>query len=99
MAPCFQQEIESTLGTVSEVEGVYLLPAARGDGFRVLTVVDRDEDQVYRLIYAQELELARKLPGAQLDFAVIARRGRPVEQVVGEDRPTWEKVAVDEHRR
>lgn len=100
MAPCLQQQLESTIGTVPEVEGIYII--AGGDGhnlLRVLTIIDAEEDRVYRLIYERELELARRLPGTQLDFAVIARRSRPVEHIVGENRPAWERVPADEHCR
>lgn len=99
MAPSFEQEIGSTLGTVPEVEGVYVFPNGNCKGFRVITVVDREEDPVYRLIYGQELELAHRLTGAELEFEVIARRGRTREQVMGWDHPAWERAAVDGRSR
>ncbi|MGH9609373.1 MAG: hypothetical protein ACRD34_06810 [Bryobacteraceae bacterium] len=87
------RQIANTLGAVAEVEGVYLV-SGEGEGVRVVTVVDREDDAVYRRIYARELELARKLPGAHFDFSVIARRGRPVEQIVGDTRPVWERSSL-----
>ncbi len=99
MASCLRQQIGSTIGAVPEVEGVYVIPGGDGNNLRVLTIIDREEDRVYRLIYARELELARRLPGTQLDFAVIARRSRPLERIGGGSRPAWERVPADEQCR
>lgn len=72
---------------------MYVIPGE--EGVCVMTIVDQEDDRVYDLIYAKELQLAREIPGARFDFSVIARRGRPIEQIMGQNRATWERPGVN----
>jgi len=48
-----------------------------------MTVIDDDRDAAYAKIYEQERHVIRSLPSYEFDFTVIARRGRPIEDLVG----------------
>lgn len=95
MAPSVQEQIEMTMGSVPQVESVYLVPTETHGTIRVLTIVDVEDDDVYSLIYAKEVDFARVLRPRRLDFTVIARYGRPVQELVGATRPSWERAPGD----
>ena len=71
--PATDSEIAGRLRRVPQVEAVYVI---HGDeqGLRVLTVVDQEDDDVYELIYQEELQVAQSLPSVVFDFNVVARR-------------------------
>ena len=97
MRPTMNLQIANTLSAVPEVESIYVLPGACAADVQVLTIVDKEDDQVYALIYEKELQLARELPGVQFDFSVRARQGRPVEHIVGQNHPAWERARRNGH--
>lgn len=89
------QQIAKVLGTVPEVESVYIFSGEAPESFRVMTIVDQEDDRVYELIYDRELQLAREMPAAQFDFSVLARRGRAIEQIAGLNQAAWERSPLD----
>jgi hypothetical protein len=84
------RNIETAFAGISGVERVYL----DGDAglMEVMTIIDSDDNEdLYSQIYQREKALIHEFPAVNFNFHVIARRGRPVEEVVGFDAPTWEK--------
>src|SRR5688500_2909666 len=84
---------EKTLGKafsdIPHVESVFVFNEQ--DAVRVFTVIDEDDDAAYRGIYEREIEIARQFDPHTIEFRVIARRGRPVEEIVGSRIPAWQR--------
>jgi len=78
---------------IARVESVYLI--RRGQAFNVFTIIDNDDEETYDLIYDQERSLIRNFTGVHLDFNVIARRGRPISEIVGANDPVWQRSSRD----
>jgi hypothetical protein len=90
------QYVASVLATVPQVEAVYVDQTA--NKLIVYTVIDESDESVYDRIYDCERHLIRDSNGAQFDFNVTARRGVPVETLLGDLRPVWQRGASDECR-
>ncbi len=83
--------VTKAMGGIAEVESVYLSPS--GSTLNVYTVIDLDDDRVRDSIYDQEAYILKSLADSELcfDFNVIARRGRPIGELVGECSPIWQR--------
>jgi hypothetical protein len=86
--PAADSKIASSLQTIPQVEAVYVLHAGEG-GLRVLTVVNDENEDVYERIYRKELQVAESFPSILFDFNVVARRGRAINSIVGNNLPVW----------
>jgi len=85
------RNIETAFADIPGVERVYL--DGNAELMEVTTVIDSDDDEtLYSRIYQREKALIHEFPAVNFDFHVIARRGRPVEELVGFDVPTWKKA-------
>lgn len=75
--------------TIPGVERVYL--HRDGNSLHVLTVVEKDDDEfLYRDVYSREKDLMKQFPSFEFDFRIVARRGRPFEEIAGYSIPAWE---------
>lgn len=83
------QEIVSAFEGIPEVESVYVLH--RGDVLKVFTIVNDDSEQLSDQIYDRELELGRRRSDIHFDFNLVARRNRPIHQLLGSYTPVWER--------
>src|ERR1017187_19684 len=84
-----EDRLVSAFGDVNGVCGVYMLPS--GDAVHVCTIIDEDDEQTYEVIYERERSIIRQQSDWHFDFNVIARRGRPVEELVGSSEPVWQR--------
>jgi len=83
--------IAKAFSDIGGVERVYL--DKDGDMVDVLTVIDGDEDEaLYHDIYRREADLMQTLPRVYFNFHVVARRGRPIEELIGRDTPSWQRT-------
>jgi hypothetical protein len=71
------------------VEQVYVY--AEGPTLRVFTIVDTDDEDVYDYIYDRERVVMRCVD-AKVHFSVIDRRGRPIQEIVGDQTPIWQST-------
>jgi hypothetical protein len=81
--------ISDVFAGIEPVESVYGLIS--GNSFTVFTVIDVDDEDTYDLIYERERLLIHEFSGVHFDFNVIARRGRPLDSVVGSCSPIWQR--------
>ena len=88
------QEIASAFEEISGVEGVYVFH--RGDVLKVFTVVNEDSEQLSDQIYDRELELGRRFSDIRFDFNLVARRNRPIHQLLGPYAPVWERQSCQQ---
>jgi hypothetical protein len=93
MAIAIDSEIAKVLQEVPQVESVYVLHR-EGDLLRVFTVVNEENEAAYHQIYDRELGLATKLAPVRLDFNVITRYGRPIQEFVGPHTPAWARPGI-----
>lgn len=84
-----EQSIASVLRQIDQVEGVYV--CLEGDVFNVFTVIDKDDEDAYDCIYGGERSIIRQFPNLHFDFNVIARRGRLVQDILGDHIPAWQR--------
>ena len=84
-----EDRLVSAFGDVNGVCGVYMVPS--GDAVHVCTIIDEDDEQTYEVIYERERSIIRQQSDWHFDFNVIARRGRPVEELVGSCEPVWQR--------
>lgn len=82
--------IASFFTEVPEVESVYVAGREMGS-LEVINVVNDEDHTVYRRIIARENALLGALPEVDFDFHVMARRNRPVAEMLGEASPTWQR--------
>ena len=87
-----EKALAEALGAISRVEGVYLI--SRGDILSVFTLIDNDDEETYDLIYNQERSLIHMFSAVCFDFNAIARRGRPVSEIMGDARPIWQSESA-----
>ena len=76
-----EDQLAKAFKAIRRVEGIYLIP--HGETSTVFTIIDNDDEETYDLIYEQERSLIHSLGGVHFDFNVVARRGRPVSEIVG----------------
>src|SRR5260370_35254063 len=81
--------LTEALSVINRVESVYLIP--RGETLNVFTVIDNDDEETYDLIYNQERSLIQRFGEVCFDFNVIARRGRPLSEIMGAGNPIWRR--------
>jgi hypothetical protein len=82
--------IARAFSDIPEVERVYV--SHDGDLVVVTTIIDQgDNEATYDSIYDRERALIRDFRPRHFDFNVVARRGRPVEALMGPDAPTWRR--------
>jgi hypothetical protein len=75
---------------IQDVERVYV--SHDGDLVVVTTIIDRDDNEAtYDNIYDRERDLIRGHRPLHFDFNIVARRGRPVEDIMGADAPAWQR--------
>ncbi len=97
LAPSVNQ-IASAFENIPQVESVFV--QSREDSkFKVFAVVNNEDEAVYDEIFHRELVLLRELPSVRIDFNVITRRNRPIEEFVGKVVPSWERTAAFERAR
>lgn len=93
-----QDELASAFRDIPEVEAVYL---AKDD--RVMSVcifVNEEDDAAYDRIYDREIELEKSAgQRPSLDFRIIARQNRPIQEFVGMTTPAWVRLAEDNRTR
>lgn len=94
MTPTIDSIIVDSLQALPEIERVYVV-RGYGEGVRVLTVVDEEEDAVYERIYEKELQISDNLPSVLFDFSIIARRGQPIDLLMGQNAPIWVRPVPD----
>lgn len=80
-----EDDVAEAFEGMNRLEGVYVVPS--GEILRVFTVIDDDDEATYDLIYDRERSLIRRYGGVHFDFNVIARRGRPIAEIVGSTIP------------
>jgi hypothetical protein len=85
-----EDSLAAAFADVNGVCGVYMLPS--GDVVSVFTVIDEDDEQTYGAIYERERSIIRQHSDWHFDFNVIARRGRPVDELVGSFAPVWQRT-------
>ena len=88
MVPAIDSTIIGHLGAIPEVERVYVIRGA-GEGLRVLTIVNEEDDDVYERIYLEEAQIAQNLRSVGFDFSVVARRGGSIDLLMGKNVPIW----------
>lgn len=86
-----EEELAEAFKAIDYVEAIYLVP--HGETLTVFTIIDNDNEETYDLIYDQERSLIRNFGGVHFDFNVIARRGRPVSDIVGANKPVRQRSA------
>jgi hypothetical protein len=74
-----QNAVINTMANVEAVESIFIQPI--GSILNIYTIIDADDDEVRDAIYDREAELLRVFENYHFDFNVIARRGRPIEQI------------------
>jgi len=89
MSERIEDRLTEALKVINRVEGIYLIP--HGETLTVFTIIDNDDEETYDLIYDQERLLIRRFAGVHFDFNVIARRGRPISEIVGASNPIWQR--------
>jgi hypothetical protein len=94
VAPSIESRVAGAFQDIPEVESVYVL-RRNEDVFKVFTIVNEEDDAVYRLIFQRELTLLSKLPSTHIDFNVITRHNRPVQEFLGKNSPAWERKASE----
>jgi hypothetical protein len=84
-----EQSVGSVLGQIEQVEGVYI--SIDGELLNVFTVIGDDDEEAYDRIYDRERVVIHQNPTLHFDFNVIARRGRPVTDILGQYAPIWQR--------
>lgn len=82
-----EDAIVQKLSAVPEVESLYVIN--RGSVVRVFAVIDQEVDDVFDAIYDRESSIMRRFSDVSFDFNILARRGRPIDQLVGSETPIW----------
>jgi hypothetical protein len=77
------------LSEIGAVESIHVLSG--GPVWRVYTVVNDDDDEIFDQIYGREQSIIRSFTDAHFDFNVIVRRGRPVEELLSLGAPAWQR--------
>ena len=86
------QGLAEAFQSINRVESVYLI--ASGETLSVFTIIDNDDEETYDLVYNQERALIHRFNGAHFDFNVIARRGRAISEIVGDEAPIWRRSEI-----
>ena len=86
-----EEELAEAFKLIERVEAIYLVP--HGETLTVFTIIDNDDEETYDLIYDRERSLIHNFCGVHFDFNVIARRGRPLSEIVGTNHPVWQRSA------
>lgn len=87
--PLADKYIIDTFSKVPAVEQIYSERDA--DYYQITTIIDAENEDAYKDIYAQESELIREFGCLKFDFRVVARRGRPLHEVAGASIPIWHR--------
>ena len=89
MALDIEYSIGAAFADIQAVEQVYV--RRQGDLCDVTTVIDNEDEDAYDLIYDHERNLIRSHRDLRFNFHVIARRGRPLEEIAGRNQPIWHR--------
>lgn len=91
--PSIEQTIGSAFAGIPAVESVHV---SQRDGlYRVFTITADEDEGIFDQIYDQERAIIRQFSGLRFDFNVLARRGRPVHELLTFATPTWERSDGD----
>jgi hypothetical protein len=82
-----EQKIGSSFADISAVERVHVLQD--GKCCTVFTIVDDEDEDVLDAIYERERALIHRHAGFSFDFNVVARRGRPLHNILTFSTPGW----------
>ena len=82
-----------TARAFSDIQGVERAYVTHdGDLVAVTTIIDRDDNEAtYDSIYDRGRSLIHDHRPLHFDFNVVARRARPVEDIMGADAPAWQR--------
>jgi hypothetical protein len=90
--------IARAFSDIEEVERVYV--SHDGDLVVVTSLIDKDDNEAtYNSIYDRERGLIRDHRPLHFDFNVVARRGRPVEDIRRADPTAHVPFCTPENRR
>ena len=82
--------IAQILAAVPEIESVYIVKI--GKMLAVYSLIESDHDErVIDAISDREFLIMGKFRNVRFDFNVIARHGRPVDEVMGRRSPVWQR--------
>ncbi|HZX13165.1 MAG TPA: hypothetical protein VFF49_02045 [Thermodesulfobacteriota bacterium] len=76
--------IISEIATVTSVEQIFVKEKNRV--VTIWTIINDDDRQVRRNIYEKEENVFDRFPDIKLDFNVVMRRNRPLEEIMSFDR-------------
>jgi len=84
-----EQSIGRAFAGIPAVERVHVFQD--GGLLNVFTIVENDDESAFDAIYDQERSIIRQFRDFHFDFNVIARRGRPVQEILSFDAPVWQR--------
>ncbi len=88
-------EVVSAFKDVNEIESIFVLH--RDDTTKVFTVVNENSEEISDKIAKLEVELCRRLDLVNFDFNTIARRNRPIQELLGICDPVWSRESYCQH--